>query len=579
MSMGRPITKVTIVGGGTAGWLTAAMLNHRLQWGFGHPEGVEIVLIESPDTPTIGVGESTLPAIKQTLEWLEISEAEFVTRTNATFKMGVRFEGWHKPGGGKPTSFYHPLSGGVQLAGRNPAASLLAYGVPDGGDRELGNIVGHAPAAVEAGLAPRHPQAAPYDGTLGYAYHLDAGLLAGFLQEVSIARGVTHVRDHVVGVDRDERGLISALQLKAGGRHAVELVIDCTGFAGILINKTLEEPFISYADYLPNDRATVVQVAHAPGERWIPATVAKAMDSGWRWRIPLQSRVGVGYVYSSQFAEEAAAADEMVASLPGAEKLFEPRTMKMRIGRCRRSWVGNCVAIGLSGGFIEPLEATAIQFIDLAVRRLLQAFPSTDFEPTQAERFNVEMTALYEEVRDFLSLHFTLGDRDDTPYWRAMHHEVKRSDRLEECLAVWRHALADVYDPWGGHIFNFWSVLDVLFGKGFYTGPLATGADLLPEPAWRAYLQEVKDVRARLLGNLPDTETALAMMARSAVIGESAKRRPMVHQRPTLGVTLGPSRPVMTADTSLSGMIAPVPTPAPAQPRFGMISNPGQLAR
>jgi hypothetical protein len=576
MPTGRPIQDITIVGGGTAGWLAAAMFNHRLQWGFAHPEGVRVTVIESPDTPTIGVGESTLPGIKQTLEMLEISEAEFVTRTNATLKMGVRFEGWHSPDGGKPHTYYHPLTGGVQMGGRNPAASLLAYGVPKdfNMDGELGNIVGHVPAAVVAGVCPKSLQSAPYDGLFSYAYHLDAGLLAGFLQEVATARGVEHVRDHVVGVERDERGLIAALQLKAGGRRPVELVIDCSGFKGLLINEAMGEPFDSFADYLPNDRATAVQVKHTPGERLVPATVAKAMDAGWRWRIPLQSRVGVGYVYSSRFVDEGAAVDELVASIDGAEKLMEPRTLKMRVGRCRRSWVGNCVAIGLSSGFIEPLEATAIQFIDIACRRLLQCMPSTDFEQGAADKFNREMNLYYDEVRDFLGLHFTLGDREDTPYWRAMKTEVKRSDRLEECLAMWKHALPDVYDPRPSNIFNYWSVLDVLFGKGFYTGPLAAGADLMPEPVWRAYLQEVKTVRNRLLGALPDQETVLAAMARAAVVGQSARRAPMVHTRPRGDIALGPTLPVMSADVTLGSfrpapvpmsapMAAPMPAPAP----------------
>jgi tryptophan 6-halogenase len=572
--MGRPIQRITIVGGGTAGWLAAAMINHRLQWGFAHPEGVRVTLIESPDTPTIGVGEATLPGIKQSLELLEISEAEFITRTNATFKMAVRLEGWHDPKGPKPKVFHHPLSGGVQLAGRNPAASLLAYGVPKdlALDPEIGNVVGHAIAAVYTNLSPRHPQAAPYEGVLGYGYHFDAGLFAAFLQELAVSRGVEHVRDHVVGIEKDDRGLVAALQLKNGGRHEVELVVDCSGFRGLLINEAMGEPFISFADYLPNDRAIPIQIAHKPGERLVPATIATALGSGWRWRIPLQSRVGTGYVFCSAFADDAAATDELVASLGDAERVTEPRTMKMRIGRTRKSWVGNVVAIGLSGGFIEPLESTAIQFIDIACRRLLQCFPSTDFEQGCADKFNAEMEAFYDEVRDFLSLHFTLGDREDTPYWRAMRHEVKRSDRLEECLAIWRHSLPDIYDPRHEEIFNFWSVTDLLFGKGFYETPPRAGAELMPEPVWRAYLQEVKRVRTSLFGALPDVETMLRMMAQAVQSGETSARQPRVHTRPTFGNVLGPTVPVMNPDNVLN---PPRLAAAPQQaPLFGMITRP-----
>jgi tryptophan halogenase len=574
--MGRPIRKITIVGGGTAGWLTAAMLNHRLQWGYGHPEGVEITLIESPDTPTIGVGESTLPAMKQTLELLEISEAEFVTRTQATFKMGLRFENWHKPGGGRRESFYHPLTGGVQLAGRAPAASLIAYGVPDGLplDDQLGDIVGHSVAAAERHRSPRGRQHRPYDGTLGYAYHLDAGQLAEFLKEVATARGVVHVLDHVVGLTRTERGHIKDLELKKGGRHPVELVIDCTGFGGVLINKTLGEPFVSYADYLPNDRAVAVQVAHKPGAGLFPATRATALTAGWRWRIPLQTRMGTGYVYASAFIDDQAAIDELAASQADDTPVTNPRVLKMRVGRCARSWVGNVVAIGLSSGFIEPLESTAIQFIDFACRRLLTAFPSTDFEPACQNKFNAEMNGLYDEVRDFLSMHFTLGDRDDTAYWRAMSSEVKRSDQLEECLAIWRHSLPDDYDSWPARVFSYLSLCDVLIGKGFYANGLPpTGADLLPEPIWRSYLDEVMRVRPRLLGPLPTPEEELAAMAKAFTPGESAHRKPMVHTRVQQGVALGPTVRVMdTVSPVPMGAPAPTPPPQRSQLLFGTIT-------
>lgn len=548
--MGVPIRDITIVGGGTTGWLAAAILNHRLQWGFGHPEGVRVTVIESPSVPIIGVGEATIPPIRRTLDLLEVSEAEFVTRTNATFKLGVRFDDWHRPDGDKPKSFFHPFSGGVQVAGRNPAASLLAYGLPDGLeiDPQLGNLVGHGVAAAAANKSPRRIGDPPFQGVLGYAYHVDAGQLSAFLQEISVARGVTHVRDDVVGVERDARGHIAALQLAEGGRRPVELVLDCSGFRGLLINEAMEEPFVSFAPYLFNDRAVAVQVAHREGEPLSPETVATAMDSGWRWRIPLQSRVGAGYVFSSGFISDGEATDALVGALNGAERLMEPRVLKMRVGRSRRSWVGNCVALGLASGFIEPLESTAIQFVDYACRRILQCLPTSDFEPAPIAKFNSEIEALYDDVRDFLGLHFTLGDRDDTPYWRAMRHDVKRSDRLEACLDLWRHALPDIYDPRSEAIFTFWSVSCVLFGKGFYNGQLATQSDLLPKPVWERYLRDFTALRTGMLNVLPDHAEALRAMAQTAVIGESAARLPAARNLPSMGVALGPSMPVMSPE-------------------------------
>jgi len=552
--MARPITNITIVGGGTTGWLVAAFLNHRLQWGAGHGADMRITLIEAPEVPTVGVGEATIPGIRVTLDMLEIDEAEFVTRTDATFKLGVRFDDWHDPAGPRPRSYFHPFSGGVQIAGRNPGASLLAYGVPEGIDLDpqFGNLIGHSVAAALAGKSPRRLEDRPYNGTLGYAYHFDAGKLAAFLREVATARGVVHLRDRVDGVERAENGHIAALQLAEAGRWPVELVIDCSGFRSLLLGEAMGEPFEPYAAYLPNDRAVAIPRAREPGAHYPSATISTAMGSGWRWQIPLQSRVGSGHVYSSAFCSDGEAVDALLAAMPGAEPVAEPNFLKMRVGRMRRSWVGNCVAIGLAAGFIEPLESTAIQFVDYACRRLMQCLPSTDFEPAPIAKFNSQMARLYEDVRDFLGLHFTLGDREDTPYWRMMRHDIKRSDRLEECLALWRHALSDPYDPRSAEIFTFWSVNCVLFGKGFYTQPPSVGTDQLPPEHWHRYLNHLAALRPAFLKRLPDQETVLQAMRDAAVPGASASKKPALRPAPMLGFSLGPNLPVLTPSAPIA---------------------------
>lgn len=545
--MAEPIRDIVIVGGGTTGWLTAALLNHRLQWGLAHPEGVRITLIESPEVPIIGVGEATIPPIRNTLQALDIDEAEFIARTQATFKLGVRFDDWDRDSAGRARSFFHPFTGGVQVAGRNPAASLLAHGVPSelGFDPQLGNVIGHGVAAAAAHKSPRRADSDPYRGVLSYSYHFDAALFAGFLQQVCAARGVVHVRDTVLGAERDARGHIAALHLKDGGRRPVELVIDCSGFRGLLINEALEEPFVSFSDYLLNDRAIAIQVAHDADRALPPFTVSTATGTGWRWRIPLQSRVGTGHVFSSAFASETEAADILIAANQG-EQLTEPRAVPMRVGRCRRSWVGNCVAIGLASGFIEPLESTSIQFVDHACRRLLQFMPTRDFEPGPIAKFNLEMERIYEEVRDFLGLHFTLGNREDTPYWQAVRHEAKRSDSLQACLAMWKHSLPDAYDPRPAAIFNFWSVNCVLFGKGYYDGPVTTGTDLLPSGIWDRYIRETAALQQGLLGSLPDHGEIVRLMTASATIGATVARAPQRRPVPAFGNALGPGSPVMT---------------------------------
>lgn len=546
--MGEPIRDIVIVGGGTTGWLAAALLNHRLQWGLAHPDGVRITLIESPDTPTIGVGEATIPPIRHTLRMLDIDEGEFIARTQATFKLGVRLDDWDRDAQGRPRSFFHPFTGGVQIAGRNPAASLLAYGVPEelGLDPQLSNVIGHGVAAAAAHKSPRRVDDDPYQGALSYAYHFDAGLFAIFLREVCTARGVEHVSDTVIGVERDARGHIAALRLRDGGRRAVELVIDCSGFRGLLINEALEEPFVSFSDYLFNDRAVAMQVAHDEDRALAPFTQTTALDAGWSWRIPLQSRVGTGHVYSSAFISDTAAADTLVRRNNGKQLHGEPRAIAMRVGRCRRSWVGNCVAIGLASGFIEPLESTSIQFVDYACRRLLQIMPTRDFEPEPIAKFNDEMERLYDEVRDFLSLHFTLGNREDTPYWRAMRHEAKRSDQLDHCLALWARALPDAYDPRTAAAFTFWSVSCVLFGKQFYKEPVATGTDLLPRPIWDRYIRETAALQQGLLATLPSHADALAAMVGAATAGATVARQPPQRAVPAFGNALGPGIPVMT---------------------------------
>ncbi|MCW3849404.1 tryptophan 7-halogenase [Sphingomonas sp. LB-2] len=551
--MGAPIRDIVIVGGGTTGWLTAAHLNHRLQWGLGHGGGVRITLIESPEIPIIGVGEATIPPIRNTLAMLDIDENEFIARTQATFKLGVRFEDWDRDARGAPRSYFHSFTGGLQIAGRNPAASFLAYGAPPEFEpgTNLSNVIGHAVAAAGAHKSPRRPSDRPYSGVLNYAYHFDAALFADFLKEVCIARGVAHVSDTVTGAERDSRGNIAALHLKQGGRRPVELVIDCSGFRGLLINETLEEPFVSYADYLINDRAMAVQIAHDEARALFPATVSAAMDSGWSWRIPLRSRIGTGYVFSSAFASDAEIGDALTARNAGFGTLTDPRPVPMRVGRSRRSWVGNCVAIGLASGFLEPLESTSIQFVDYACRRLLQIMPTRDFEPAPIAKFNAEMEKIYEEIRDFLSLHFTLGNREDTPYWRAVRHESKRSDALEACLDIWRHALPDVYDPRHSNVFSFWSVSSVLFGKGFYTQPLATGTDLLPREMWDRHIRETVAVRQAVLASLPDHAEILAMMTDAAVPGATAARVPPTRSMPSQANALGPGTTVMgTAATA-----------------------------
>jgi hypothetical protein len=380
--------------------------------------------------------------------------------------------------------------------------------------------------AIEQFKGARALDAPAFGGALQYAYHIDATLLAGFLREICLARGVERIVDDVTGVALDEGGSIAALELRQHGSRPVQLVVDCTGFKGLLINGALGEPFVSFSDYLPNDRAIPIQTRRNDERAIVPATVATALDAGWCWRVSLQSRDGTGYVYSSAFASDDEALGQLTSFLGGEEMLIAPRVLPMRIGRCRRSWVKNCVAIGLASGFLEPLESTAILSIELASRWLVQFFPSSDFEEPLRRQFNGVVEKFYDEVRDFLGLHFSLNNRTDTPYWKALRHEAKQSDRLRENLAIWKHALPSIVDARSDMIFGHWSIACVLFGKGFYQGTELAGGELVPDEVWRWYWAETRAAKRATLAALPDHYDLIQAIRARAVAGTSSQRTP-----------------------------------------------------
>jgi tryptophan halogenase len=524
--MGKPITNITIVGGGTAGWITAAYLNHRLQWGATATREVAITVIESPDVGTIGVGEATVPTLKQTLQMLQISEAEFVQRTDATFKLGIWFKDWNREADGKPVGYIHPFTGGMTVLGHNPGYSFKKYGMPGRekvSDQDFVRTISSSLIAMEMMRGPRAIDGPEFGGALQYAYHIDAGKLANFLEEVCIARGVKHIRDNVLDVRLDDRGFISSLQLKENGEWPIELVIDCTGFQGLLINKTLKEPFESYSDYLLNDRAIPIQIKHDDAQALKPVTTCTALKAGWSWNIPLQSRVGTGYVFSSAFTSEDAALDEFREYLGEQARDANPRVLKMRVGRTRRSWVKNCIAIGLSSGFIEPLESTAIMSVELMARWVLHTLPTTDFEEPLIEQFNTRIRDLYEEVRDFLSIHFSQSDRDDTPYWKAVRHEAKRSDNLNENLSLWKYSLPSPINERKARVFNSWSVQCLLMGKNFYRDANLIGEELVPPPIWEQYVREIQSERNQVLNRIADHRRLVDHMCSQKVSGSAIK--------------------------------------------------------
>lgn len=518
--MGEPITEITIVGGGTAGWLTATLLNAILSAREGAGQ-VRLTVIESPDIASVGVGEATVPGMPRTLKSCGISERDFIKTCNASFKLGVSFENWNVDRNGRPIDFINPFARVPTIDGIDASYFMLRHGA---GDLDFVQTYSLAVDLARAGKGPRPLGAPEYAPEVGFAYHLDAVKFAAMLRDICKARGVHHIEQNVQSVEKDERGHISALHLQDSGRHKVQMVIDCTGFRGLIINQELAEPFVSYSKYLANDRALAVQIPHRDGARIDSVTRSTALGAGWSWRVPLWNRIGTGYVFSSAHRTDEQAMDEFLAHLGPEAKGAEPRVIPMRVGRTRNAWVGNCVAIGLSGGFIEPLESTAIHMIDTMVRWLAVYFPDSDFPAPLRDRFNRNSNRLYDEIRDFICLHYALGNRTDDPYWQDAR-ALEKPDSLAANLELWKYALPGPYDLDFASFFTHGVYQTVLLGKQVYeTGyghPSLTDTLPLKTERWQAYLGQVRTRADEMMGRMADHKALLTEMR-----GEASARPP-----------------------------------------------------
>ncbi|WP_160153201.1 tryptophan halogenase family protein [Microbulbifer sp. ALW1] len=401
------IKDIVIVGGGTAGWMAAIMLSTVCGRG---PQSPSVTLIESPDIPIIGVGEATVPPFLQFLKSNGIDERAFVQATQATFKLGIRFEDWLQKG----KTYFHPFGDiGRSLDGHEFYALWLKCGAD-----ALSPLMAHAPAAVMAQqgrfVPPAQVSGSPVAGA-NYALHLDASLAAGFLRNTACDRGVRRIEATVDKVLQDKKGFIERLQLSDGTSVPGDLFVDCTGFKGLLIEETLKSGFEDWSDFLPCDRAVVAPTENLAGIP--PYTVVRALNAGWKWTIPLQHRTGNGYVYSSQFCSDDEAREEFLASL-GAPPTVEPRVIPFRTGVRKKIWSKNCLSLGLASGFLEPLESTAIHLVFKTLSHFIRNFPDSDFDPILQRAFHNNIYGEYRAVRDFLVLHYCTTQRKDTAFWR-----------------------------------------------------------------------------------------------------------------------------------------------------------------
>ena len=501
--------RVVIAGGGTAGWMTAAALSHRLSH-----LGLEITLVESSDIGTIGVGEATVPAIRNYIAALGLDMFEVMRATSATFKLAIAFENWRCEGHTFLHSFgrygasvgpadFHQLWRRLKTAGDTRTLSNFSLGV----------------RLAEAGRFAEAPQPPRADfDVFDWAIHFDAGLFAKFLRKFSESRGVRRIDARIAQIRRDGAdGRITALDLDNGASLEGDLFIDCTGFRSLLLQGVLGVGYDDWRRWLPCDRAIALPCA-AAGSAITPFTRARAKTAGWTWRIPLQHRVGNGYVYSSDHISDDAAETALRADLEG-EALAPPNKIRFTPGRVKTFWSHNCVGIGLAGGFLEPLESTSITLIQMGVDKLIEYWPQTPVDPRIAAEYNRISTLEYERIRDFIILHYLLNQRGDEPLWTHCR-QMTPPDTLQHKIDLWRaRGMFARYD-WESFFDPSW----LCMYDGFDVTPDAGDptAEALPLAQIAAMADRIEADIAAFIAAAPDHLTALKRMGATRAQDQSA---------------------------------------------------------
>lgn len=458
------IKNIVIVGGGTAGWLSAAFLSKALN--ISQRNDCQITLIESSNIPTVGVGEATVPTLAKTFKYLGISEFDWMSQCNATFKLAIKFVNWS--GIPDKSEFWHPFGKLLDHQGF-PLSNYWLEEKLQGKFSDFGESCFEHVHLCKAKKSPKlHPWTQNYTKEIQYAYHLDAGMLATYLKNKSLKQGVKQIVDKVVNVSLNNKGYIDFLTTENHGNFSSDLFVDCSGFSGLLINKALKEPFISYSDCLFCDRAISLSTPYENGDEYNskfggiePYTTATALSSGWAWRTPLVSRNGNGYVYASKYIDQDKAEIEFRKHLGNISDKIESKHLKMRVGRTRNTWVKNCVSIGLSGGFIEPLESTGIYLIELGLYNLVRCLNQNNIDSKVINDYNKTIQGYYEEIRDFIVMHYCLTKRDDTQFWRANKYNKLLPNSLREKISFWRNYLPSK-DYYSGKLFPEYSYICVL---------------------------------------------------------------------------------------------------------------------
>ena len=484
------LERVVIVGGGTAGWMTAAALSR-----FFNDGRRKVTLIESEAIGTVGVGEATIPPIRSFNAMLDIPESEFLRETRGTFKLGIEFVNWGQVG----DRYFHPFGEfGQDLHG---IAFHQLYLREQARSGDAGNIVAYSMCAAAASLgrfARPAPGAQSLVSQIAHAYHFDAGLYAAFLRRMAEKQGTLRIEGKITSVTRNgESGDVGSVTLDNGTNVAGDLFIDCSGFRGLLIEDTLETGYEDWSRWLPMDRAIAVPT-RSPGPP-DPFTRSTAHSAGWQWRIPLQHRTGNGHVFSSVFMNQDEAQRILLANLE-TEPLADPRQIEFLTGMRRKAWNHNVVAIGLSSGFIEPLESTSIHLIQNGIARLFALFPDNPISPIERDEYNRGMRDLFEDVRDFIILHYKATQREDSEFWRYVRH-MDVPESLARKMALWQ--LHGRVFREHTELFSVPSWVAVMLGQNVWPTAYDPIADTLDEAKVAAAMAQMRKAYRDIAEKLP----------------------------------------------------------------------------
>jgi tryptophan halogenase len=481
--------QVVVLGGGTAGWMAAAALVRLL------PHAADVHVVESAEIGIVGVGEATLPHLRAFVQMLGLDEAEFMRATHATFKLGIDFRDFGRIG----DSYLHPFgSFGTELNGvrfHHYWRRMLAAGRDD-------DLFAYSIANVMAArnrFAPPSADTNSLLSTYSYAYQFDATLFGPYLRTYAEARGAARTEGRVVDVELDgESGDVAALKMESGERIEGDLFVDCSGFRSLLLGRTLGAAWEDWSHWLPCDRAVALPCTPPPGPIE-PYTRATAMKAGWRWRIPLQHRVGNGYVYSSAHISDEEAADAIVAAIE-SEAMAEPRVLRFRAGRRRQSWVRNVVGVGLASGFLEPLESTSIYLAQGAITQLIELFPTGRIAEIDRAEFNRMVDLEYDRIRDFLILHYHATTRDDSSFWNHVR-TMEVPESLREKIELWRQA--GRVSSYSQGLFLEPSWIAVYVGQGIIPRGWDQRADAFDAPSLAGAMDRLRSKVADAVGTMP----------------------------------------------------------------------------